>query len=132
MKNVKIEGVEELINSLAKTEEEMLKASRRANIAGAKVVAEELEKNVPVSGYKGKNSQPIMKDNVVTSGNRLDQYTQRHYIAVGFPKGVAHRVHFPEFGSISQSPQFYFAKTIDATPSKVQNAMADEVKKVFR
>src|SRR5699024_1012629 len=125
--SVKIEGVRELIDNLAKNAEQVKKGQREAVKAGAKVVAKELEKNVPVSDKHGNK----MKDNVTVSGARKDTTSYEYYAAVGFPKGVAHRVHFPEFGSISQPPQFYFNKTIDNSWKEAQSAMIDSVRRTL-
>ncbi len=133
MKNVRIEGTRELIDKLSRTAEDVKKASRRANIAGAEVVAKELERNVPRSGYSGKNPQPKMINNVVISGNRTNKDAGgEYYVAVGFPRGVAHRVHLPEFGSIDQAPQFYFTRTIQNSQRAVQQAMTAEIMRVLK
>lgn len=131
-KNVRIDGVREIIDNLAKNVEDMKKAQRKAVKAGAEVVAKELERNVPSSGYRGANPQPKMKHNVKVSGARTDRNSFEYYSAVGFPKGIAHRAHFPEFGTIAQSPQFYFAKTIDNSWQDAQKAMVDEIRKVLK
>lgn len=128
MSNVKIEGVEAILSKLANTQAEMVKAGRKANLAGAQIVAEELRRNVPVGDSRAGKG---LKDNVVISGNRTDSDTQSSYVAVGFPKGVSHRIHFPEFGTIQQKPSAFFAKTVHAIPDKVQAAMIAEVKKVL-
>src|SRR5699024_12588986 len=104
--SVKIEGVRELIDNLAKNAEQVKKGQREAVKAGAKVVAKELEKNVPVSEKHGNK----MKDNVTVSGARKETRSYEYYAAVGFPKGVDHRVNFPDVVTISQPTQFYLTK----------------------
>lgn len=131
METVKIEGVREIIENLSKTVEDMKKAQRSAVKKGAEVVAKELERNVPSSGYRGSNAQPKMKNHVVTSGARTGRDSFEYYSAVGFPKGIAHRAHFPEFGTIAQSPQFYYSKTINNSWQQAQDAMIAEVKRVL-
>lgn len=131
MSNVKIEGLRELLANLSKKEEEIKNAARKANLAGGKVVMEELKRNVPRSGYKGPNPKPRLADSVVMSGNRGNKYTGESYVAVGFSKAANFRAHFPEFGSISQAPQGYMTKTVHATEGKVQAEMAKEIKKVL-
>lgn len=129
--SAKIEGLRELLSNLSKKEKDIIRASRKANLAGGKVVLEELKKNVPKSGYNGGNPQAKLADNVVISGNRGDKSTGESFVAVGFNKSANFRAHLPEFGSISQAPQGYMTKTVQATERDVQSAMADEIKKVL-
>ena len=128
--SVKIEGVEELLNALAETEAEMRKATHRANTAGAKVVQAELERTVPWSKMFG-SSVPFAKDNVAISNNRTDSGTGESFVAVGFNKKVSYRIHFLEFGTISQNPSAFMTNTSKTTARDVESAMLDEVKKVF-
>ncbi|GGB56849.1 hypothetical protein GCM10011409_38010 [Lentibacillus populi] len=129
---VKIEGLRELISNLSKKEEDIKRAARAGNLAGGKVVLEELKRNVPRSGYSGPNPQARLSDSVVMSGNRTDGATGESYVAVGFSKAANFRAHIPEFGSISQAPQGYMTKTVQATEGQVQKEMADAIKKVLR
>lgn len=127
----KIEGLRELLSNLSQKEDEIIKAARRANLEGGKVIAEELKRNVPKSGYRGPNPQATLVDNIVTSGNRGNKATGESYVAVGFTRAANFRAHIPEFGSISQAPQGYMTKTVQATESEVTSAMADEIRKVL-
>jgi|SRR5690625_497362 len=129
--SVKIEGLRELLSNLSKKEEDIKRAARRANIAGGKVVMAELKSNVPRSGYSGPNPQTRLADAVVMSGNRGNDATGESFVAVGFNRAANFRAHIPEFGSISQGPQGYMAKTIQSTENEVQTAMANEIKKVL-
>src|SRR5699024_12513701 len=95
--SVKIEGVREIIDNLAKNAEQVKKGQREAVKAGAKVVAKELEQNVPASDKHGNK----MKDNVPVSGARTDTTSYEYHAAVGFPNGDAHRAHLPELVSLS-------------------------------
>lgn len=131
MSNVRIEGLRELLANLSKKEDEIIAAARQANLAGGRVVMEELRRNVPRSGYSGPNPQARLADNVVMSGNRGNKYTGESYVAVGFNRAANFRAHFPEFGSISQSPQGYMTKTVHATESEVQAEMANAIRKVL-
>lgn len=130
--NVKMEGLNELVKTLANTERDMSKAKKRANIRGAEVVADELRKQAP----RGKNDtykyskDGHMADNVVTSSNKKNKNTGESYTEVGFPKGVAWRSHFP-LGTIKQAPNPYFDRTTKNSASKVNSAMASEIKKVL-
>lgn len=129
--SVKIEGLRELISNLSQKEDDIIRAARRANIEGGKVIAEELKRNVPKSGYRGPNAQATLVDNIVVSGNRGNKATGESYVAVGFNRAANFRAHIPEFGSISQAPQGYMTKTVQATESEVTSAMADEIRKVL-
>src|SRR5699024_505213 len=73
--SVKIDGMRELLNNLSKKAEEIDKATKRANTAVGKIVAEELKRNVPKSGYVGSNVQAKLSDNIVVSITGL---TNRH------------------------------------------------------
>lgn len=129
--NVKIEGLRDLLSNLSKKEDEIISAARQANLAGGKVIVEELKRNVPRSGYTGPNPQARLADNVVMSGNRGNKATGESYVAVGFNRAANFRAHLPEFGSISQAPQGYMTKTVHATENKVQVEMANAIKKVL-
>lgn len=122
--SVKIEGVREIIDNLSRNAEDVKKGQREAVKAGAQVVAKELEKNVPVSIYHGDK----LKDNVKASGARRGKDSFEYYAAVGFPSGIAFRAHFPEFGTINQPPQFYYARTINNSWAEVQAEMAKAVR----
>lgn len=131
MSNVQIKGLRELISSLTKKEDEILKAAKKANLAGGKVIMEELKMNVPQSGYSGDNPQTRLKDAVVMSGNRGNSRTGESYVAVGFSSAANFRSHLPEFGSISQAPQGYMTKTVQATESKVTSETAKAIRGVL-
>lgn len=132
----RIEGVEEIIANLAKTANEMEKAGNRARRAGAEVVAEELKKNTPKSTRKSRSTKreygDHLKDNVVISGQRKDKDFGDKFVAVGWPKGMSWRVHFVNFGTIFQQPSGFIQKTVNSSGAKVQQAMVDEVRKVFK
>lgn len=132
VKSVKIEGLRELLTNLSKKEDDIIRAAKAGNLAGGKVVLDELKNNAPRSGYTGPNPQARLSDNVVMSGNRSDWATGESYVAVGFNKSANFRAHIPEFGSISQSPQGYMTKTVQATEGKVAKEMADAIKRVLR
>src|SRR5690625_7724537 len=98
----KIEGLRETISNLAKKETEIIRAARAGNLAGGKVILEELKGNVPRSGYSGPNPKARLADAVVMSGNRSNKATGESYVAVGFNRSANFRAHIPEFGSIEQ------------------------------
>lgn len=130
--SVKIEGLRELLSNLSKKEDDIVRAAKQGNLAGGKVVMEELKRNVPQSGYNGANPQTKLVDAVVMSSNRTDKGSGEGYVAVGFNKSANFRAHIPEFGSISQAPQGYMVKTVQTTESDVQKEMTDAIKKVLR
>jgi len=128
---VEITGLRELISSLSSKETEIIKAARKANLAGADVIAQELKMNVPSSGYSGPNAQPTLANSVVASGNRTDNATYESYVAVGFNRSANFRAHLPEFGSISQAPQGYMSKTVQSVESKVVKNMERAIRGVL-
>lgn len=131
MSNVQITGLRELISNLTKKQGEILQASKKANLAGGKVIMNNLKGNVPRSGYSGANPQTRLIDAVVMSGNRMNGSTFEYYVAVGFNKSANFRSHLPEFGSISQAPQGYMAKSVQQSESEVKSAMSRAIKGVL-
>jgi|SRR5690625_2308192 len=127
----KIEGLRETISNLAKKETEIIRAARAGNLAGGKVILEELKGNVPRSGYSGPNPKARLADAVVMSGNRSNKATGESYVAVGFNRSANFRAHIPEFGSIEQGPQGYMTKTVQAVEGRLQSEMADAIRKVL-
>ncbi len=127
----KIEGLRELLSNLSKKEDDIIRAAKAGNLAGGKVILNELKSNVPRSGYSGPNAQARLADNVVMSGNRGNKATGESYVAVGFNRAANFRAHLPEFGSISQSPQGYMTKTVQAVEGQLQSEMADAIRKVL-
>jgi|SRR5699024_7535481 len=125
--NVKIEGVREIIDNLAKSQEQVKKAQREAVKAGAQIAAEELKRNVPVSDVGGDK----LKHSVRVSGARRNTSSFEYYAAAGFPKGIAHRAHFPEFGTIKDPPQFYLAKTVRNSWGDIQKEMMNAVRRAI-
>lgn len=124
----KIEGLRELLSNLSKKESDIVRAAKAGNLAGAKVVMEELKGNVPKSGYAGPNPQARLADAVTMSGNRTDKSSYESYTAVGFNRSANFRAHIPEFGSISQGPQGYMMKTVQATESEVAREMEKAIR----
>lgn len=128
----KIEGLRELLSNLSKKEDDIIRAARAGNLAGGKVIMEELKRNVPQSGYNGPNPQTRLSDSVVMSGNRGNKATSESYVAVGFSRAANFRAHIPEFGSISQGPQGYMIKTVQVVEGKLQVEMAKAIQGVLR
>lgn len=126
--SVKIEGMRELLSNLSSKESEILAAARKGNIAGADIIVEELKRNVPQSGYNGAKTQAKLVNAVTRSGNKTDKGTYEPYVEVGFNKSANFRAHFQEFGTISQGPQGYMSKTVQAVEGKV----AREVEKAIK
>lgn len=128
---VEIVGLRDLLSNLSRKEDEIMKAARRGNLAGGKVVMVALKQNVPRSGYSGPNPQVRLEDAIVMSGNRSDDMGE-NYVAVGFSKAANFRAHIPEFGSIQQAPTGYMTKTAQSTEGDVSKAMADEIRSVLQ
>lgn len=118
-------GLRELLSNLSKKEEDIKRAARAGNLAGGKVVMEALKQNVP-KGTTGRLAKAV-----TMSGNRTDNATYESYVAVGFNRTANFRSHFPEFGSISQSPQGYMTKTAQQTEGEVMKVMANTIKQVL-
>lgn len=129
--SVKIDGMRELLNNLSKKAEEIDKATKRANTAGGKIVAEELKRNVPKSGYVGSNVQAKLSDNIVVSNNRTNKSTFESYVAVGFNKKANFRSHFQEFGTIEQQPIGYMARTVENSSREVAAEMEKAIRGVL-
>ena len=134
MKNVKIEGLNEILNSLTEVEADIKRAKNRANRRGGDIVEQELKRQVPVGthSYYKYDGDGHMKKNTATSYNRTDRDSGETFVAVGFSKESAWRVHFPLFGTIKQPPNDFYGRTMDSSASAVQSAMADEIGKVIR
>ncbi|MCC2248856.1 HK97 gp10 family phage protein [Virgibacillus sp. AGTR] len=130
--SVQITGLRELISNLTDKQEDVLKAAKRANLAGGKVIVDELRRNVPRSGYSGGNPQPTLYDSIVMSNNRTDRATGESYVAVGFTKAANFRAHIPEFGSISQAPKGYMTKTAQSTESEIVKEMENAIRGAIR
>lgn len=129
--SVQLKGLRETISNLTKKEDEIIRAARAGNLAGGKVILEELKGNVPKSGYSGPHPQARLSDAVVMSGNRTNKATSESYVAVGFNSSANFRAHIPEFGSISQGPQGYMSKTVQAVEGRIQSEMSDAIKRVL-
>lgn len=129
--SVQFKGLRELISNLSQEEDKIIQAARQANLAGGKVIEEELRRNAPKSGYSGSKVQAKLVDAVTSSGNRGNKATGESYVAVGFNRSANFRAHFQEFGSISQAPQGYMTKTVQAVEGKVVSEMASALRRVL-
>lgn len=129
--SVKIEGLRELLSNLDKKESDILKATRKGNTAGAEIIASELRANVPKSGYGGAKVQARLVSAVTKSNNKVDKGTFEPYVNVGFNRSANFRAHFQEFGTISQAPQGYMSKTVQAVEGKVAREMENAIRRVL-
>lgn len=129
--SVKIEGLRELLSNLSRKEDEIIKAAKRANMAGGRVVMENLRANAPKSGYNGPNPQARLSDAVTMSNNRKNASTYESSVDVGFNRSANFRAHIPEFGSISQAPQGYMEKTVQQSESELVSEMTRAIRGVI-
>lgn len=125
---VKIEGTEQILRNIERLGLNVKKVTNQALKNGAEIVVEELEKQSP---YDDEGSIH-MKDHVVMSGVRIDRDTDSKYIMVGYPKGIKHRVHVVEFGTINQAPQHFMKDTIELTKGKVKAEIMNTLKGVLK
>lgn len=129
--SVEIKGLRELLSNLDRKESDILSAMRKANLAGADIIANELKRNVPKSGYGGAKAQARLVSAVTKSGNKTDKGTFEPYVDVGFNRSANFRAHFQEFGTISQAPQGYMAKTVQAVEGRVVRGMESAIRRVL-
>lgn len=134
MSNVRIEGVRELLNNIAKTSEDVSKATKAANKKAADVFAKQLQQNTPVGKYENAKwwGKYKAKNEVAVSNTRTDSGSNIDYVAVGYHKDVAWRIHFVEVGTIKMSPRWFITKTVDETAKDVENTMKSEIRKVLK
>src|SRR5699024_11500251 len=132
--NVRIDGVRELLNNLDKTSDDVTKATKSANKKAADVFAKQLQQNTPVGKYEKSQwwGKYKAKEEVAVSNTRTDSVSNIDYVAVGYHKDVAWRIHFVEVGTIKMSPRWFITKTVDETAGEIEKVMADEIKKVLK
>src|SRR5699024_1042539 len=128
MSQVQITGVEEIIRNFSLKAKKVKTVEKTAREAGAQVIKRELERNTPKSDEGGDH----LKDTIGISGARTDKETGDKYTAVGWGKDNAWRVHFPEFGTIYQSPQGFVTKSVNNAKDEVERAMISQVKRALR
>ncbi|MCU7557257.1 HK97-gp10 family putative phage morphogenesis protein [Macrococcus capreoli] len=121
---VEIKGTEAILDRLEAVGVNIKRAKKNALKRAGEVVEKQLEKNTPRSDKHDIH----MKEHVVKSNVRIDGETGGEYIAIGYPKGIKHRVHVVEFGTINQSPQGFMSKTMQETKSEVRKVIMDELK----
>ncbi|MCH4984219.1 HK97-gp10 family putative phage morphogenesis protein [Macrococcoides goetzii] len=123
---VEINGTDEILRNIEKLGLNVKKVTNTALKNAGEIVRKELEKITP---YDLKDDDGIhMKDHVVMSNAKTDAEHGGRYVTIGYPKGIKHRVHFAEFGTINQSPQAFISKTIQSTKSKVKQEIIKELK----
>lgn len=120
----------EVTVNLRKMAQGITRVGNKATNQAVKAVAEQLEANTPVwDGKKSKGSRGDYilvhaKDHVVYSN--ADQSGEA---AAGYEKDVAWRVHFVEFGTVSQKPQGFIQRTEKQMEDRVMEIMAEELKR---
>lgn len=121
---VEVNGVDAIISKLESLNVNVKKAKSNALKSAGEIVRKELEKNTPIS-----NDDDIhMKEHVVMSNMKTDTETGGSYVAIGYPKGIKHRVHIVEFGTINQAPQAFMSKTIKDVQSEVRKEIMKQLK----
>ncbi|TDM04065.1 HK97-gp10 family putative phage morphogenesis protein [Macrococcus carouselicus] len=121
---VEVNGTDEILQKIELLGLNVKKVTAQALKNGAEIVVEELEKQSPYDS----EGNIHMKEHVVMSSVKTDKETDAKYITVGYPKGIKHRVHVVEFGTINQSPQHFMKDTIEITKDKVK----DEIMKTLK
>src|SRR5690625_7516906 len=102
-----ITGLRELISNLARKEQDIIRAARAANLAGGKVILEELKRNIPTSGYSGPNPKDTLLSAATMRGNRGYKAKLVSYVSVGFIRYTKFMSLSKEFTLITQSSVCY-------------------------
>ncbi|MCE4957257.1 HK97-gp10 family putative phage morphogenesis protein [Macrococcoides caseolyticum] len=121
---VEVNGVDAIISKLESLNVNVKKVKSNALKSAGEIVRKELEKNTPISD----EDDIHMKEHVVMSNMKTENKTGGSYVAIGYPKGVKHRVHVVEFGTINQSPQAFMSKTIKDVQSDVRKEILKQLK----
>ncbi|WP_426554612.1 HK97-gp10 family putative phage morphogenesis protein [Bacillus safensis] len=111
-------GIEETYKAIEKMARQNVKAEKAAVHAGAKLMADGLEKNTPFDNDSGNKKH--LKSDVFYSKPREDGEI---YSTVGYGKETAYRLHFTNFGTIKQRPQSFIERTINEYEQSVLSKM---------
>lgn len=95
--------------------------------AGANSLIPLLRKNTPL-GYKKRHA----RDNIAVSNVRTNRMSGEKYLVIGYKKGVSHRIHATEFGTMYQSPQLFVTKTEKQGRNKVVKAMETAARRAIK
>ncbi|ARQ04397.1 MULTISPECIES: HK97-gp10 family putative phage morphogenesis protein [Staphylococcaceae] len=124
---VEVSGIEEILDNLERLNVDVEKQSKKALLNASKIVEKELQRQSPYD-YEGKIH---MKDHVVSSRVKRNRETGDLYVSVGYPKGIKHRVHIVEFGTINQAPQHFMSDTIKNTEKETLNVIAKTLREAL-
>ncbi|HDB2027143.1 TPA: HK97 gp10 family phage protein, partial [Staphylococcus aureus] len=93
--------------------------------AGAMSLVPLLKSNTPFADTKKHAREHIGVSNVKT-----DRDSSEKIVTVGYTKGVSHRIHATEFGTMYQSPQLFITKTEKQGKDKVLKTMIATAKRL--
>jgi len=99
---------------------------RRTLNAGARTFEQALIRNTPKSSF---DSRRHAKENIAVSNVRTDRSSFEKYMVVGYKRGVSHRIHATEFGTMYQRPQGFITKTYNQTKQSAWNAMLEAARR---
>jgi HK97 gp10 family phage protein len=119
-----LEGFKELESSLADLARESEVVHKAAVLAGANVLAKEINKEAPRSDEKGDHVH-INED--IVAGNRVRKEDGEIYAVVGPTKETKHRVHLPEFGTIHQPANPFIERSMKNANERMLNAMREVI-----
>lgn len=99
---------------------------RKTLLAGAKVFEQSLIRNTPKSAF---NRRRHAKENIAVSNVRTDRSSHEKYMVVGYRRGVSHRIHATEFGTMYQRPQGFITRTYNQSKQSAWNAMLESARR---
>ena len=77
-----------------------------------------------------KNTKKHARDHIAVSNVKTDRHTSEKIVTIGYAKGVSHRIHATEFGTMYQKPQLFITKTEKQGKNKVLKTMLDTAKRL--
>ncbi|MGZ0075868.1 HK97-gp10 family putative phage morphogenesis protein [Staphylococcus aureus] len=92
--------------------------------AGAMSLVPLLKSNTPFQDTK-----KHARDHIAASNVKTDKNTSK-IVTIGYAKGVSHRIHATEFGTMYQKPQLFITKTEKQGKNKVLKTMFDTAKRL--
>lgn len=99
---------------------------RKTLLAGAKVFEQSLIRNTPKSAF---NRRRHAKENIAVSNVRTDRSSHEKHMVVGYRRGVSHRIHATEFGTMYQRPQGFITRTYNQSKQSAWNAMLESARR---
>ncbi|HHW5045070.1 TPA: HK97-gp10 family putative phage morphogenesis protein [Staphylococcus aureus] len=106
----------------------VLKMNLNSNVivkAGAMSLVPLLKSNTPFA-----NTKKHARDHIAVSNVKTDRHTSEKIVTIGYAKGVSHRIHATEFGTMYQKPQLFITKTEKQGKNKVLKTMIDTAKRL--